>query len=167
MEDEKGTLSKLKDDLASDSSIKSAEDLSVGDIVYVELDRNDGLVLNNGYPTRLKYIVVAGSKSNRKEIGVVLVNTANDYSDDPDWQSEQYLLRQSDYPSVLDYDSWLDCTDVKELLARKIKSKKGVVMGHLNDTDLNNVMSIINGSSFVDNHIKKVYGISEFVKHTN
>ena len=30
---------------------------------------------------------------------------------DMDWQAEQYLIRQVDYPEFLEYDSWIDCTD--------------------------------------------------------
>lgn len=155
-------LAGLKQQLIAESIVTSADDLHVGDIIYVELDRGDGLVLNQGYDTRLKYVVVAGSKSNRKEYGVVLINSDADYSDADDWKSEQYLIRQEDYPGVLDHDSWIDCTDPKVLPLRKIKAKKAEVKGRLNETDLINVMRTIKESDFVEPHFKKVYGINEF-----
>lgn len=34
--------------------------MEIGDIVYVSLDREDGLVLNDGYDSRNKYIVIIG-----------------------------------------------------------------------------------------------------------
>ena len=90
MEDE--ALKALQQQLRQQRIVKSAEDLQVGDIIYVEMDKNDGLVLNDGYDTRLKYVVVAGSKSNDKEFSVVLINSDADYSDAPDWKAEQYPL---------------------------------------------------------------------------
>lgn len=167
MDDVNGTLAGLKSELSRICQVKSSDDLHVGDIVYVELDKNDGLVLNGKYVTRLKYVVVAGAKSNAKEVCAVLINTSNDYFDDPDWKSEQYLLRQADYPEILSYDSWLDCTDVKELLVRKICSKGAEIKGRLNDADLERVMKIINNSDYVPVHIKKVYGIKKYVESIN
>ncbi len=64
MDDEKGILASLKSKLSDENKVTSADDLNVGDVVYVELDKNDGLVLNGKYVTRLKYVVVAGAKSN-------------------------------------------------------------------------------------------------------
>lgn len=155
-------LAGLKQQLVAESIVTCADDLHVGDIIYVELDRSDGLVLNQGYDTRLKYVVVAGSKSNRKEYGVVLINSDADYSDAEDWKAEQYLVRQEDYPGILDHDSWIDCTDPKELPLRKIKAKRAEVKGYLNERDLANVMRTLKESDFVEPHFKKVYGINDF-----
>ena len=94
MEDKDGVLAKLHEEVCI---VKSAEDLSVGDIIYVELDQADG-INTQGYPTRLKYVVVSGAKSDRKQIAAVLINSENDYSNDPEWQNEQYLLSQKTTP---------------------------------------------------------------------
>ena len=160
--DFKGKLADLKENLKAASLVQSADDLKVGTIIYVEMDKNDGLVLNEGYPTRLKYVVVAGSKSDRKEVCAVLVNTDADYSDAPDWKAEQYPLLQKNYPGVLDYDSWLDCTDPKTLTVRKLKAKKAEVKGCLTADDLKAVMTKLKNSDFIDPHTKKVYGISAY-----
>lgn len=69
--------------------------MNVGDIIYYDMDRADGIVPNSGYDTHLKYVVVAGAKSNSKEVCAVLINSYTDHSLAPDWQSEQYLIRQS------------------------------------------------------------------------
>ena len=160
--DFKGKLADLKENLKAASLVQSADDLKVGTIIYVEMDKNDGLVLNEGYPTRLKYVVVAGSKSDRKEVCAVLVNTDADYSDALDWKAEQYPLLQKNYPGVLDYDSWLDCTDPKTLTVRKLKAKKAEVKGCLTADDLKAVMTKLKNSDFIDSHTKKVYGISAY-----
>lgn len=161
-----GKLADLKQSIVESSLVKSAADLPVGTVVYVEMDKNDGLTLTGGYTTRLKYVVVAGAKSNQKEVCVVLVNTDDDYSDNPDWLADQYPLLQRNYPGILDYDSWLDCTDPKTLTVRKLKAKKAEVKGHLSDEDLKAVMDKLKNSDFIDAHIKRVYGISTFDSST-
>ena len=155
-------LAALEQQMYNERLVTSADDLHIGDIIYVEMDRSDGLVLNSGYDTRLKYVVVAGSKSNQKDFGVVLINSDADYSDAPDWIAEQYPLLQKNYVGILDKDSWADCTDPKELPLRKMKAKKAERMGRLTDEDLQHVMQLLKDSSFVEPHFKKVYHINNF-----
>jgi hypothetical protein len=160
--DFKGKLGDLKKSIDEASRVKSIADLTIGTVVYVEKDKNDGLTLTSGYTTRLKYVVVAGAKSDKKEVCAVLMNTDADYSDDPTWRADQYLLLQRDYPGILDYDSWLDCTDPKTLTVRKLKAKKAEVKGHLTDDDLKAVMSKLKNSEFISTHLKKIYGILNY-----
>ena len=158
MEDKDGVLAKLHEEVCI---VKSAEDLSVGDIIYVELDQADG-INTQGYPTRLKYVVVSGAKSDRKQIAAVLINSENDYSNDAEWQKEQYLLSQKNYANFLEYDSWLDCFEIKELKVRKIVARKAEKKGRLNAYDLCIMMQKLKDSEFIDEHLKKVYGINSF-----
>ena len=160
--DFEGKLADLKESLKAEALVKSADDLKVGTIIYVEMDKNDGLALNDGYPTRLKYVVVAGSKTDRKEVCAVLVNSDADYSDAPDWKAEQYPLLQKNYQDVLDHDSWIDCTDPKTLTVRKLKAKKAEVKGRLTADDLKAVMTRLKKSDFINDHTKKVYGINAY-----
>ena len=159
--DQEGKLANLKNSLQKASLVKSIAELQVGTVIYVELDANDGLVLKDGYKTRLKYVVVAGAKSNQKEICAVLINSDADYSDDPDWKAEQYPLLQSNYPGLLDHDSWLDCTDPKPLTVKKLKAKKAEVSGSLLEEDLALVMDKLKNSDFIEPHMKKVFGIDK------
>lgn len=155
-------LRQLQQQMQRDAIVKDAEELQVGDIVYYDMDSADGITLINGYVSRLKYVVIAGAKSNLKELCAVLINSDNDHSLAPDWQAEQYLIRQDDYPEILDRDSWIDCTDPKELKVSKIKAKKAEKKGHLNDRDLANVMKHLKENDFIDNHTRKVYGIDKY-----
>lgn len=155
-------LSKLQEQMRQDSLVKGIEDLQVGDIVYYDLDKADGIVPTEGYDSRLKYVVVAGAKSNSKEVCAVLINTHNDHSLAPDWQAEQYLIKQADYPEILDHDSWIDCTDPKELKVSKIKAKEAEKKGSLNERDLANVMKHLKENDFIEPHIRKVYGIDKY-----
>ena len=162
MDTKESILARLKEKLRQDSLVKGIEDLQVGDIVYYDMDRADGIVPLPGYDTRLKYVIVAGEKSNLKEVCAVLINTDNDYSSAPDWQAEQYCIRQADYSEILDHDSWVDCTDPKELKVSKIKAKKAEKKGRLNSRDLANIMKHLKENDFIDAHTRKVYGIDKY-----
>lgn len=165
--DVEGKLAEVKKSMADASLVKSVADLTVGTVVYVEMDKNDGLVLTGGYPTRLKYVVVAGAKSDRKEVCAVLVNSDANYSNDPEWRVEQYPLQKCNYPGLLDHDSWLDCADPKTLTVRKLKAKKAVVKGRLTDTDLKAVMTKLKNSDLISPRMKKLYGIAGFDPESN
>ena len=155
-------LVKQQERQQQETVVKGIQDLNVGDIIYYNMDRADGIVPTIGYDARLKYVVVAGAKSNAKEVCAVLINSDHNHSPAPDWQAEQYLIRQADYPGILDHDSWIDCTDPKELKVSKIKAKDAEKKGHLNDLDLKNVMKHLKESNFIDPHLIKVYGIDKF-----
>lgn len=157
-----GLPARLKGQTRQDAPVRDIGDLRVGDIIYYDMDRADGIVPRQGYDSRLKYVVVAGAKSNAKEVCAVLINTDNDYSTDPDWQAEQYLIRKEDYPEVLDYDSWIDCTDPKKLKVSKIKAKEAEKKGRLNARDLANVMRHLKENDFVEPHTRKVFGIDSY-----
>lgn len=155
-------LIQLQEQLRQKSVVKGIDDLNVGDIIYYDMDRADGIIPKDGYNTRLKYVVVAGAKSNAKEVCAVLINSEKDYSNAADWLAEQYMICQVDYPEILDYDSWIDCTDSKELKVTKIRAKNAEKKGRLNDRDLNNVMKHLKENDFVDAHTRKVYGIDKY-----
>ena len=162
MDTKESILAQLKEKLRQESLVKGIEDLQVGDIVYYDMDRADGIVPLSGHDTRRKYVIVAGEKSNLKEVCAVLINTDNDYSSASDWQAEQYCIRQTDYPEILDHDSWVDCTDPKELKVSKIKAKKAEKKGRLNARDLTNIMRHLKENDFIDAHTRKVYGIDKY-----
>lgn len=158
-------LSQLREQMRQEALVKGIDDLQVGDIVYYDMDRADGITPEPGYDSRLKYVIVAGAKSNQKEVCAVLINTNKDHSIAPDWQAEQYLIRREDYPDILDHDSWIDCTDPKELKVAKIKAKGAEKKGHLNATDIDNVMRHLQENDFVDEHTRRVYCINKYKPH--
>lgn len=162
MDTRESVLARLREKLRQESLVKGIEDLQVGDIVYYDMDRDDGIVPETGYDSRLKYVIVAGAKSNSKEVCAVLINTDHDFSSAPDWLAEQYLVRQTDYPEILDHDSWIDCTDPKELLVSKIKAKGAEKKGRLNPRDLSNVMRHLKENDFIDARTRRIYRIDKY-----
>ena len=162
MDTRESVLARLREKLRQESLVKGIEDLQVGAIVSYDMDRDDGIVPETGYDSRLKYVIVAGAKSNSKEVCAVLINTDNDFSSAPDWLAEQYLVRQTDYPEILDHDSWIDCTDPKELLVSKIKTKGAEKKGRLNPRDLSNVMRHLKENDFIDARTRRIYRIDKY-----
>lgn len=113
IDDAKGALAALKAEMQEDRRIKSGTDLNVGDIVYQDMDRNDGLVLNKGYDDRLKIFVIVGKNSKGDAIGLCLINSDLDfYENVPAMQRFQCILKATDYKGVLEKDSRLDCAQL-------------------------------------------------------
>lgn len=159
MDDKTGALAKLKAIMAQAEEIDMSS-IKIGDIIYVPLDEEDGLKLKNGYKDRKKYIVIIGFTPEGIAIGALLINSEID----PSKRSEellncQYPLLVRNYRSILDYDSWLDCSDIFELSKSKITEKNGKLKGCLISEDKERVMQFLKDTDVLDNATKKRYGI--------
>lgn len=159
MDDKTGALAKLKAIMAQAEEIDMSS-IKIGDIIYVPLDEEDGLKLKNGYKDRNKYIVIIGFTPEGVAIGALLINSEID----PSKRSEellgcQYPLLVRNYRSILDYDSWLDCSDIFELSKSKITEKNGKLKGCLISEDKERVMQFLKDTDVLDNATKKRYGI--------
>lgn len=134
--------------------------INIGDIIYVSLDEEDGLTLVDGYKDRRKYIVVIGFTPEGVAVGALLINSKID----PSKRSQelldcQYPLQARHYRAILDYDSWLDCSDIFEIPKLKISDKEGKMKGCLIDEDRERVMEFLKETDVFDNATKRRYGI--------
>lgn len=159
MDDRTGALSKLKTALEAAEQADMSS-VKIGDIIYVPLDEDDGLTLKDGYDDRLKYIVIIGFTSEGVAIGALLINSEIDPSKrSAELMDCQYPLLVRNYRDILDYDSWLDCSDIFELSKLKISERKGKLKGHLTTEDLERVMDFLKKTEVFDTATKKRYGI--------
>ena len=71
----------------------------------------------------------------------------------------QYPLMVRNYRDILDYDSWLDCSDIFELSKLKITEKNGKLKGCLISEDRERVMQFLRETEVFDNATKRRYGI--------
>ena len=71
----------------------------------------------------------------------------------------QYLLLRRNYPSILDYDSWLDCSDIFELSKDKISERNARLKGSLIEDDKERVFNILRETDMIDNITKRRFGI--------
>lgn len=159
MDDKTGTLSKLKAIIADKEKINISS-INVGDIIYVPLDEEDGLTLKKGYKERLKYIVIIGFTPDGVAVGVLLINSKIDPSKrSPELYACQYTLLHRNYSHILNYDSWLDCSDILEIPKLKITKKDGKIKGRLTEDDKERVMTFLKETDVFDNVTKRYYGI--------
>lgn len=160
MDDKNGVLEKLK--VAMDEAERvDMSSVKIGDIIYVPMDEEDGLILKNGYDDRKKYIVIIGFTPEGVAIGALLINSEIDSSKkrSEELLNCQYPLLARNYRSILDYDSWLDCSDIFELSKLKITEKDGKLKGCLTPEDRERVIEFLKETDVFDNATKKRYGI--------
>ena len=168
MDDKTGALERLKAIMAKAEQVDMSS-VKIGDIIYVPLDEEDGLILKDGYKDRNKYIVIIGFTPEGVAIGALLINSEIDSSK----RSEvtgfmkrilpllncQYPLMVRNYRDILDYDSWLDCSDIFELSKLKITEKNGKLKGCLISEDRERVIQFLRETEVFDNATKRRYGI--------
>ena len=160
IDDAKNSLALLRSEISEETRVKSKDDLHVGDILSLEMDEKDGLKLRGKYKTRNKFIVVIGINSKGDAIGALLINSEIDYTKDtPELKPYQYPMNQEKYPEILDYDSWLDCTDLFLLKSRKIIAKKAELKCKVQVDDFHKVIGLVRDYEGIDKHIKVKYGI--------
>ena len=134
--------------------------IKVGDIIYVALDGDDGLILNKGYNTRKKYIVIIGFTPEGIAVGALLINSGIDPSKrSPEMMNCQYPMLKRHYADILDYDSWLDCSDIFELSKEKISERNGILKGQLTVDDKERVFDFLRDSDIFDNITKRRFGL--------
>ena len=162
IDDTKGALAALRTEMQEDKRIKSGADLNVGDIVYQDMDRKDGLVLNKGYDNRFKYFVIVGKNTKGDAIGLCLINSDLDfYHNVPAMQRFQYILKADNYKGILTKDSRLDCAQLFPMKARKSVAMKAQRVGHLTTEDEDKVLPLVASCGFIDAHMRKVYRIGQ------
>lgn len=161
MEDKTGILAKLKASMTEKERVNMSS-VEIGDIIYVTLDEEDGLILKDGYKDRNKYIVIVGFTPEGTAIGALLVNSNIDLSKRSEELMDcQYPLLVRNYRHILDYDSWLDCSDIFEIPKQKITEKEGKLKGKLIEEDCERVMFFLRETDVFDNATKRRYGIIE------
>lgn len=159
MDDKNGALEKLKAAMDEAERVDMSS-VKIGDIIYVPMDEEDGLILKNGYDNRKKYIVIIGFTPEGVAIGALLINSEIDSSKrSEELLNCQYPLLVRNYRSILGYDSWLDCSDIFEISKLKITEKDGKLKGCLTPEDRERVMEFLKETDVFDNATKKRYGI--------
>lgn len=160
MEDKATSPSNSTPETKLDSKEKILSTLQIGDIIYLPLNEADGLILKKGFSTRKKYVVIVGFTSEGIAIGALLINSRIDLSKQTsELLNCQYPLLHRNYLSILNYDSWLDCSDIFELSNERINGKNAVIKGRLIEEDKLRVMEFLKETDVIDNFTKKRFGI--------
>lgn len=159
MVDFRGALQRLKAQM-DDAEAVDMSSVKVGDIIYVPMDEEDGLTLKGGYATRKKYVVIIGFTPEGIAVGALLINSEiNPSKRSPEMMDCQYPMLSRHYPDLLDYDSWLDCSDIFELSKEKISERKGKLKGCLTMEDKERVLDFLKQIDVIDNITKRRFGL--------
>ncbi len=135
------------------------ESLSVGTILYMTMDASDGLILKDGYNTRNKFFIIIGFTSEGNAIGSLLINSNIDKTKLPlEYLSCQYPIKQENYIEVLDYNSYIDCSEIFEFTKERIKIN-GSVKGHLTSEDLALIIGFLKETETLSIKEKRKYSI--------
>ena len=100
------------------------ENLVRGSVIYIPLSAEEGLIVTGGYKERNKYVTIIGTTADGFVIGSLLINT-DPHDATPELGACQFPLKLKDYPSILDYDSWLDCSQLFRIAKKKVLSRGG------------------------------------------
>lgn len=157
-DDVQENLSKLREKIESENKIKNPVRLSKGDIIEMELDENDGITLGEQYKTRIKYMVIIGVTSKGDIYGAYLINSKiPPFKNNDIMKGYQYILLKDDYPKLLMYDSFLDCTEFFQINKKKMIARKAKNRGALLEKDLNNILRLTKSSLFLSEDQKRKF----------
>ena len=133
------------------------ENLQKGHILFVPLSEEEGLVVKGGYPDQNKFITIVGIATDGSIIGSLLINTDPNETT-PELRACQYQLRRSDYPMILDYNSWLDCSQLFRIPINKILAK-GKYCGKITNNDWGYIERFLVSTDVLSNAEKREFGI--------
>ncbi len=136
------------------------ESLVIGVILYMPLDESDGIVVTGGYDTRNKYFTIIGFTPEGNALGSLLINSnINQNIIITDELREcQYPIKKKDYPAILDYNSYIDCSEIFEIKLDKIK-QKGLIKGKLTDQDKTLIIDFLKETEVIEPKKKRRYGL--------
>lgn len=133
------------------------ENLVRGNVIYIPLSAEEGLIVTGGYKERNKYVTIIGATSDGFVIGSLLINTdPNDGT--PELGACQFPLKLKDYPSILDYDSWLDCSQLFRIAKKKVLSRGGFC-GNIIQSDWDLILPFLRETEAISNKEKREFGI--------
>lgn len=133
------------------------EDLVRGSVIYIPLSADEGLVVTGGYTERNKFVTIIGITEDGFVIGSLLINT-NPNDSTKELGACQFPLKCKDYPSILDYDSWLDCSQLFRIAKRKILNR-GEFCGSIIQSDWDLILPFLRETETLSNREKREFGI--------
>ena len=153
-------LRELQEEYLRDHRRVTEDKVQIGALFRTVLSQDDGLFFNNGRTQKPKRLIIIGfDKDIALCYGSILVNTnmspKADFSDE--FREAQYMLKSSDYPEFLDYDSYVDCGVLFKIPYATLL--KGEYFGQLNDTDCKAIFDILETTETLSTKEKKRYGI--------
>jgi hypothetical protein len=132
----------------------------VGAIYLTDFDgKDDGFVLKAGKTKQSKFFIIIGNDSLGNAMGVIFINTdphpktKNEF----EFMKTQYFILRRTYPQFLEYDSYVDCSQIRKL--DNIRMKKCKYIRGLETSDLERIIEMLKSSDTITAKEKRKYGI--------
>lgn len=117
-----------------------AANLSCGDVVYVRLDRNDGITPKEGYADRNKYLVVLGINDGYALLGGVVINSGINPRLPQEIKDYHYRICRNEHP-FLAYDSFVNCSQLIKAPVTKLADAQ--IVGRIVDNELKVILGAV------------------------
>jgi len=147
----------FKDLLKSDEIISVAvSSIKIGDVFYLGMDETNGIIPKDGQRFRNKYFVVLGFDNSGRVYGGIVANTDVNVNIPEERQRLHVKIKQSQNPFLM-YDSYLDCSKLKEVHISKLDGFP--YKGKLHEDDLKNAIENVKRSRYITKNDLKRFGI--------
>lgn len=119
-----------------------------------------GVTPKDGQADRVKMFVVVGVDEDYIYGGLLINSNPNkgEQAKNCAFLSEQHLIRRVDY-EFLRYDSFIDCTQIKEIKRSELWKCLSDQLGSLNSCDKDAIMEILSNTDSLSTKEKKRFGI--------
>ena len=117
-------------------------------------------------PPKEKRIIIIGIDNTEKYVGVILFNTAINWKaiSTIELAKLQYYLTKEDNPEILQWDSYIDCSDLfeftKEELVESLIRNPENVLGEIKQEDFEEVIKLVKISPKITTKKLKKYNLS-------
>ena len=144
-------------DLLSDSDIGNIFSPEIGDVFYINLTKEEGIVPKEG-ETRNKFYIILGFDDFGNAYGGVIINSRINKNMPMHIQNCHLPIKQQNY-SFLTYNSFIDCS--KLFIVNKQKLRIDLYRGKLKEEDLNLTIGTLMESETANKVLLKRFHIGE------
>ena len=126
-------MTSIGDLLGNQADKLTQDNINIGDIHYLNLDKRNGITPKNGDETRDKYFIVLGFDTEGNIIGGVVINSSINYKL-PSEITDYYLPIEVERFPFLRYNSFVNCSNI--IIARREKFNKDTYRGTIVDNEI-------------------------------
>lgn len=131
-------------------------DIEIGSVYEIRMDRSNGITPKNGYNDRIKYFVVLGFDNDGNVYGGVIFNSRINQNLPYEIKILHMPIKQNKY-SFLRYNCFIDCSNIKT--ARLDSLLAGNYLGDIDDEDFNLIVETLKDSPVVSKAVLSRFGL--------
>lgn len=150
-------MTNIGDLLGAKADQLTQDNINVGDIHLLRLDKSNGITPKNGNKTRDKFFIVLGFDEDGNVLGGVVVNSNINYNLPTAITDYQLPVTVEQFP-FLKHNSFINCSKI--IIARRSKFTKDTYRGTIADDEMMEIiMDTIKESPTVNKKQLEAFGI--------